>query len=213
MIRWLLDLLYPPKCVLCHKLLPNSTYAVCPKCARHVLSQYPSRHHGKYFTLCVAPLRYEEPVRGSVHRYKFGNRSFYAEHYAPWMASAVLQELGRDFDLITWVPVSRKRLRRRGYDQAGLLAQQLADLLALPVCPCLKKRWDNPPQSRLDARKDRAKNVRGMYMPLDVAAFKEKRVLLVDDVITTGATLEECSRVLRRAGALQISCATLAMTK
>ena len=213
MIRWLLDLLYPPKCILCHKLLPDSTFSVCAKCANHVLSQYPSLRHGTYFTLCVSPLRYEEPVRGSIHRYKFGNRSFYAEHYASWMAPAVLQELGREFDLVTWVPVSRKRLRSRGYDQAKLLAEHLASLLGCKACPCLKKRWNNPPQSRVDVRKERAKNVRGMYMPLDAATFKEKRVLLVDDIITTGATLEECSRVLRRAGAKQVSCATLAMTK
>lgn len=213
MIEWLLDLLFPPRCVLCHRFLPNSKETVCNNCAKKVLSQYPSLRQGRNFLTCVSPLRYEEPVRGSIHRYKFGNRSFYADVYAPWITAAVCAELGDSFDLITWVPVSAKRYRQRGYDQAQLLAEHMGNLLHKPVCSCLWKRWDNPPQSGLLHPGERKKNVRGKYMPLHPEQFEGRRLLLVDDVITTGETMEECSRVLRRAGAEQIVCATLAMTK
>ena len=185
MIRWLLDLLYPPRCVLCHGFLPDSRQSVCADCARRVLSQEPSLRHGRNFTLCAAPLRYEEPVRGSIHRYKFGGRAFYADSYALWLCAAVQRELANRFDLVTWVPVSRKRRRRRGYDQAQLLAQAAAKLLGKPVLPCLKKLRDNPPQSGLGAPAGRKKNVRGIYMPLYPQGFSGRRVLLVDDVITT----------------------------
>ena len=124
-----------------------------------------------------------------------------------------MRDLAGRFDLVAWVPVSRKRRRERGYDQAQLLAEQVADLLQMPVCHCLKKVRDNPPQSGVETPEERRKNVRGRYMPLDPEQFENKRILLVDDVITTGETMEECSRVLCTAGAEQVVCAALAMTK
>lgn len=207
MIGRLLDLLYPPKCVLCHKILPNSRQQLCDACGRFVLTQRVQTRQGHHFARCVAPLAYDEPVRSSIHRFKFAGRKFYAKTFGLWMAAAIGQEY-EDFDLITWVPISRKRLRRRGYDQSRLLAEETAKNLGREVVPCLKKIRNNPPQSRSTKREQRRKNVAGAYEV--TGDVKGLRILLVDDVITTGATLEECSRMLRRAGAKEVLCAAIA---
>jgi len=209
LIRTLLDLLFPPRCILCHEFLPHSREPVCDDCAAYVLSRPVCLRQGR--VPCLAPLPYEGRVRQSLKRYKFQGRSFYAETYGAWLAAA----LGRNPDLlpdmICWVPVSRKRKRRRGYDQAELLARSVARELQIPVCACLKKLRDNPPQSGISSRQQRRKNVMGVYAPLQPERFSGKRLLLVDDILTTGATMEECGRVLRRAGAADVMGGTLAM--
>ena len=212
MIRWLLDLIYPPRCVLCHALLDSSCETICDKCGRLVLSEPTEIRHGKQFTRCVSPLAYDGVVRDSVHRFKFGGRKFYAKTYAPWMAAAVRQEI-EDFDVLTWVPVSRRRKRNRGYDQGFELCHYMAQLLDMAEVSCLHKVRNNPKQSTIIGHEGRKKNVKGAYIAVEPENFHGKRVLLVDDVITTGETLEECSRVLLRAGAKEVLCATLAHTK
>ncbi|MBP3313345.1 MAG: ComF family protein [Oscillospiraceae bacterium] len=211
-LEFLLDLLFPPRCTLCHKFLPNSKEPLCSHCAQWVLEQDPVLFRGKHFSLCVSPLSFEGMVRESIHRYKFGGRRFYAKTYAPLMASSIRRELG-DFDAITFVPISKKRRSVRGYDQSELLAQLLGEILQKPALSCLKKCKHNPTQSGLQHGSERAKNVRGVYEGIHPEAFRGKCILLVDDIITTGATLEECSNILTKAGAKKVVCATLAMTK
>lgn len=212
MIRWLLDLLYPPRCVLCHGFLPSSRQPVCDACAMKLLGREPRVRQGRYFSRCIAPFSYEEPVRASIHRYKFRGCRFYADFYAGAMAACLRQEADFDAQLITWVPISKKRKKQRGYDQARLLALALAERLQLPAAPCLVKIRDNPAQSGLRDRDERKKNVSGAYVPSPEGSFSGKRILLVDDVITTGSTLEECSRILRKNGAESVVCAAAAMT-
>lgn len=115
-----------------------------------------------------------------------------------------------EYDLVTWVPLSRRRLRERGYDQARLLARSTARELGLPLTPTLHKQRNTQPQSGTgDAAKRRA-NIAGAYRMKQGADVTGKRVLLMDDIVTTGATLSECARVLGKAGAEQVVCATVA---
>ena len=212
MIRFLLDLLYPPRCVLCHGFLPDSREPVCNGCASGFMGREPRCRQGKHYSRCLAPFSYTEPVRGSIHRYKFGDCRFYAGFYADSMAAVLCQEPHFAADLVTWVPVSKKRRRRRGYDQAELLAKALAKRLEVPAVSCLVKLRDNPAQSGIRDRDERKKNVSGVYAPNPAADIAGKSILLVDDVITTGATVEECSKVLRKSGASGVFCAAAAMT-
>ena len=148
-------------------------------------------------------------MRESLHRYKFRGAAAYYRVYAELMA-ACLREQRLEPDLVTWVPLSRRRLRRRGYDQARLLAEEIARLRELPCEKTLEKIRNNPPQSGTSGASERQKNVRGVYRA--VTSFAGEHVLLVDDIVTTGATLSEAAEELLRAGAEQVSGLTLART-
>lgn len=211
-MRFLLDLLFPPKCMLCHKIISGKE-ALCDACARKVLAQSTNTLRGHHFSRCVAPLTYDGDVRKSIHRYKFGGNAFYAETYAMLMAACVRRELHGEFDLITFVPISRRRKRKRGYDQSKLLAEHVSMALRKPMVAALVKVKDMPAQSSLLDADQRRKNVAGVYQALAEEQYAGKRVLLVDDIVTTGATLEECSKMLVKAGAANVVCVTLAMTK
>ena len=131
-----LDLLFPPKCIFCGKLLRRPGDAVCPNCR----ADLPENSHPKpvrFTEGCDAPLRYEGVVRSSLLRFKFGGRPFYAAVYGPMLAGCVTL---RDADLVTFVPVSRLRRFSRGYDQAELLARETAKTLGLPCAPTLTHR-------------------------------------------------------------------------
>ena len=115
-----------------------------------------------------------------------------------------------EYDLITWVPVSEERLKKRGYDQAMLLAMAAALELQDVAVETLKKPADNLAQSSLNDKKARKDNVQDAYLVPDPDLVEGKRILLIDDIITTGATLDEASRTLLEAGAKSVVAASLA---
>ena len=211
--RGLLDLLYPPRCVFCRRLTGGGGAGVCPEC-RETLpwTEDGAEKRGEGFTVCVAPLYYRDNVRESLHRYKFGGAEGFAETYGPLLAECIQTKLRGGYDLISWVPLSRKRLRERGYDQAKLLAHAAARALGEPLVPTLEKRKDVAKQSAAGGAEQRRANIAGAYRVPEPETVAGKRVLLIDDIVTTGATLSECARTLRAAGAAAVVCAALAST-
>ena len=210
-VTFLLDLLYPPRCTFCHDFLETSGDGLCAHCRTGLpFAQNGGRQRFSFVRACVSPLNYEGDVRASLLRYKFGGATGYAKVYGRLVADTVRTELAGEYDLVTWVPLSRKRLRERGYDQACLLARSTAKELGLPLTPTLHKQRNTQPQSGTgDAAKRRA-NIAGAYRMKTGADVTGKRILLMDDIVTTGATLSECARVLGKAGAEQVVCATVA---
>lgn len=208
----LLDLLFPPKCVFCGKLLPTGATHLCPRCQEELpwLEGGAAEQTGEFFSLCVSPLRYQDKVRESFHRYKFQGHRGYHKAYGLLVAQCVHNHLAGRYDLITWVPLSSKRKRERGYDQAFLLASAAALELGAVAVETLRKARDNTPQSGLEGEAERRANVLGAYQPVDPELVAGKRVLLIDDVVTTGSTLSECARILRAMGAADVVCAALA---
>jgi len=208
-----LDLLFPPKCPFCRTILEEGEVLLCPDCQRKLpwAEGKPAQRTMEFVELCTAPLWYRDTVRESHHRYKFSGVRAYARPYAALMAQCVNDRLQDRFDVVTWVPLSRKRLRKRGYDQSRLLAEHLARQLDMPCRPMLKKIRDTKAQSGLKGESERRANVLGAYVPLGSAQMWEERVLLVDDVVTTGATMSECARILRGAGAERVVCVALAL--
>lgn len=165
---------------------------------------------GEFFDRCVSPLWYQDAVRDSHHRYKFSGARSYAAPYATLMAQCVTDRLEGEFDMLTWVPLSRKRRRERDYDQSELLARELGRKLGLPVERLLDKVRHTPAQSGLKGDSARRANVLDAYRLRPGVQVAGRRILLVDDVVTTGSTLSECARVLRTAGADRVTCITLA---
>jgi len=214
MVSFLLDLLFPPKCPFCGTLLEKGQALLCPDCQRNLpwTQGMEGEQKFEFVDLCAAPLWYREEVRRSHHRYKFRGVQCYAGPYTVLMARCVEDHLAGRFDVITWVPLRRWRLWRSGYNQSRLLAEGLADRLGVPCEPLLKKIRSTKAQSGLTGVSARRANVLGAYRPVPEAAVQDRCVLLVDDVVTTGATLSECARMLRTAGAAGVVCVALAMT-
>ena len=157
-VTFLLDLLYPPRCAFCHDFLETSGDGLCAHCRTGLpFAQNGGRQRFSFVRACVSPLNYEGDVRASLLRYKFGGATGYAKVYGRLVADTVRTELAGEYDLVTWVPLSRKRLRERGYDQACLLARSTAKELGLPLTPTLHKQRNTQPQSGTgDAAKRRA---------------------------------------------------------
>lgn len=211
----LLDLFFPPRCGFCGKLLGRGEEGMCAKCQATLpwLTGGAAEQKGEFFALCVSPLRYQGEVRASIHRYKFKGLRGYAPLYGGLVAQCVRDHPSCGYDLISWVPLSGKRRRERGYDQAFLLARATAAALEGTAISTLRKRRHTEAQSGLEGAAERRANVLGAYDIIDPALVADKRILLLDDVITTGATISECARVLRTAGAKTVVCATLARAR
>lgn len=212
----LLDLLFPPRCVFCRRLLHRGEEGICPRCQQELpwALGAEAEQTGEFFSLCASPLWYQDQVRASFHRYKFKGVRGYSRTYGRLVAQCVQDHLAGRYDLITWVPLSRARLRQRGYDQAMLLASaaalELDDVAAETLC----KVRDTEAQSGLGKNDaSRRANVLSAYQVTDPALVEGRRVLLIDDIVTTGSTLSECARVLRIAGATDVVCAALARSR
>ena len=207
----LLRLLYPPKCPFCQRLLEEGEERICLACRGTLprTTRAGGRTTGRFFALCVSPLYYTGKAREAMLRFKFGGRFTYARAFASLMADRVSLDLEGRYDLITWVPGSLLRLRRRGYSQTRLLAEELSKLVDGEICRCLRKRRYRPPQSQRSGEAARIANVSGAFASVRPERFTGKRILLLDDVVTTGATLAECARVLLTDGAAEVVCVTL----
>ena len=213
--EWFLDLLFPQKCPFCQKILDDPRSPLCPDCQGKLpwLSGAEACRQVEGTAGCLSPLAYRDGVPEAVRRYKFPGNPSYGRPFGLLMAQCAGDNLKEPVDLVTWVPLSRKRLRRRGYDQAELLARAACRAWDTQPVRLLRKTVNNPSQtSRKDAAA-RRENVKDAYEAVDAAQIAGHRILLVDDVCTTGSTLLECIRVLKEAGAASVVCAALARTR
>lgn len=208
---FILDLLYPPRCVFCRKLLKTNEWGFCSRCQHELpwIIGQAAEQKLEFISLCASPLWYRDYVRDSIHRYKFSGKSGYATFYGRLVAQCINVHLADKYDLITWVPLASKRLKKRGYDQAMLLAMAAALELDDVAVETLRKNRNTDTQSRLKEEAERRANVLGAYEVVDAELIEGKRILLIDDVVTTGSTLSECARTLRTYGASDVVCATL----
>ena len=211
--HFLMELLFPPKCVLCRKLLKSGEIDLCRECRADAPEYAGKKINIRFLDSFAAVWYYEGNVRRSLLRFKFYNARSYGVFYGRILAMRLQREYPDGFDMLTWVPVSRLRKLRRGYDQVELLAKAVGRELGLSPVPTLKKIRNNRPQSRLKDPAARRANVLGAYRLLEGAAVKGKRVLLLDDILTTGATAGECARVLLSAGAKEVHCAAVAAAR
>lgn len=199
-----LDILFPPSCPYCQKLLKDGEEKVCRKCEASLpfLPMSEQLIHMDDGGLCLSTALYEDTLREAFLRYKFRGRYFYAEIFAPHMANALRNYEKANYDFISWVPVSPSTLRKRGYDQAFLLAKEMGKLLGESelLLPCLATNKRKKQSSIIDPSKREA-NVAGKFSVLDHSVVMGKSILLVDDVYTTGSTFRECRKVLLDGGA------------
>ena len=231
--RALLDLLFPPLCHVCRTFIPNvGDLFICADCL-HKITFLSS----PLCTTCGAPFATEDgidhtcgacvihppahisrsatlfagPIQDLIHSFKYGNRVHLCQPLGLLVATT-LGQFRRDVDpeIIIPVPLHRKRLRQRGFNQSQLIGEVLKKRWQLPleVGNLSRTRWTEP-QTTLDA-KGRVVNVAGAFAVKVPKAIEGKRVLLVDDVLTTGSTIRECAEALSDAGAAAVFAVTVA---
>lgn len=216
--EWIMSVLFPPKCILCRSILSDGELDLCHKCRKET-NEYPfgfrnpapNRKSNLHFLdSFTAVWYYGGNVRGSLNRYKFNRKRSYADGYGRLLGMRILQQGPDEIDILTWVPVSGQRKRKRGFDQSEVLAQAVGKEIGLEPIRLLDKIRNTPPQSRIKSASARKANVVGAFKVTAGDNLIGKRILLLDDIFTTGATSEECARALLAAGAKEVHCAAVA---
>lgn len=231
----LLDVILPPICHICHSFIPNAnTLHICPACRDNLplalsplcpVCGIPFIGTGEdhrcgaclanppHFDTARAPFLYEGPIRDLIHSFKYSQKT----HLRNPLALLTLEEAGvflldRKPHLIVPVPLHRSRLRQRGFNQAVLLGRVLSHHLSLPMLTdALVRTRPTEPQIALSAA-ERRTNVKGAFAIHKAARIVGKRILLLDDVMTTGSTMDECAKELKKAGADTVIAVTIART-
>ena len=211
MISVLLHLLFPPKCHFCQKVLDLHETDLCHNCRKEAPEFTRPKRNFQLIAQWTAVWYYRGNVPNSIHRFKFYNARNYANFFGKALA-ARLQDacLDQCFDVLTWVPTSYRRQLNRGYDQSKLLAQAVGKELGIKPVRGLKKLRHTRPQSGIHDSAERRANVFNAYVGVNKTKFAGKRVLLVDDVVTTGSTASECAKMILANGATHVYLATIA---
>ncbi|MBP3412315.1 MAG: ComF family protein [Oscillospiraceae bacterium] len=207
--NWILELLYPGKCTFCNKLLHWKETDLCSTCRMALEEVHKPLRKGSFFQCCYSAYYYRDSVASAIKRYKFAGKEHYAQCFGRLLAMKLLKEQVQ-MDVITWAPVSSKRRFRRGYDQSQELAKVVGRELGVPVVRMLKKVKHTTAQATMKDPSARLANVFNVYKAVHPEKIRGRRILVIDDVITTGATLNECCRILKMAGADTLLCATFA---
>jgi ComF family protein len=236
----LIDIIYPPRCHICNQFLSpderiSSSFQLCNDCFS---SLTPITHpmcticgmpfpdstgldhlcenclrKKPWYDFLKSPYIYSGPIMESIQKFKYNAETHLASSLGHLLSSFVKEWIPnrKDFVIVP-VPLHKKRLKERGFNQSLLLAKALASDLGnqLDYLSFIRKRYTQA-QTGLK-REARRKNVKDAFSIIDPANFKDKKILLVDDVFTTGYTLNECARILKKSGATQVICITLART-
>ncbi len=203
------NIFYPEICPYCRKVVRLGDFA-CEKCAEAFPTEpYIRRAVGGYLSVSAAP--YKDNYAAAILSFKFHNMTQHKTQLAIPVAKAVWQEFAHiDFDFVTCVPLHKRNLSERGYNQSELIAKEMAQMLSIPYTNALKKTRFNQPQHSMKGVSKRASNVKGVYKATDPILIQGKTILLIDDIITTGNTLGECANILIKHGAKEVYCATFA---
>ncbi len=222
-VKRVLRAFFPRRCLYCDRVTDPDTYC-CPYCEPDVPHMEEPlcyrcgrtrklcvcRDHRRQFDRCVAAMRYEDGVARAVLSLKKEQDAEAVEAMATEMVTALRRFTNAaSLDFVSCVPMHRKERRERSYNQSELLAKEIAVMLDLPFVQTLTKLYDTRPQKSLH-HFERGGNLLGVFDL--IADVKEKKILLIDDVITTGATLHECAKMMKIGGAASVTALVFAAT-
>ncbi len=206
--RTVLDIIYPPRCAVCGGLVEyGRNMPLCSRCDKN-LSDKTDIFMGQDG---LSVFEYKDDIRAAIHSLKYFGAKELGEVFAHFMYEAVTKSgYDLDFDIILPVPISRERLKERGYNQTELIAKGLSRLMGIPVGEGLLRIRHTVPQSEL-TEEERAKNLKNAFGT--ERDFHGEKILLIDDIYTTGSTVKECRNALYRAGAERVGFCTTAFTR
>lgn len=211
-IETILNLIYPPRCIFCQQLLDHSAgIHICAQCCGRLpfsenrMIRISREDEIGHCDGALSVFEYTGMVKESLIRFKFYNKPGYYTTYARLIADRLgkLTDPG-EYDMVISVPLHKHKEFIRGYNQAYLISKALSRIIKLPECSKLLRRERYTEAQSLLDRQKRNQNVRGAFSVMSPEKVRGKSVLLVDDILTTGSTLEECSRVLKQAGAVKV---------
>jgi ComF family protein len=228
------DVIFPPRCLTCHDILDHyAGLPLCPSCFSEIkfiaspiciCCGIPFSGTGEPDHLCgeciISPpafssaravFQYKSTLLETIHRFKYNERVFLGKILGKIMAEYPYPAFNiKDFTLVVPVPLHSKRLRERGFNQSVILAREISRCLQIPLdFLALKRNIHTEPQVRL-GKKQRSSNVRGAFDVSDSSKIRDRKIILVDDVYTTGSTIKECSRVLMKNEASSVAVLTVA---
>ncbi len=201
-----------PFCESCEKSLPYNDKDICDHCGRKTPcpTEYCLSCKEKLVDLDKgrSAFDYEMPIIGLIHKAKFGEGKYLMRVFADVLTPIYLKNYF-NADYIVYVPMTKKAEKKRGYNQTKLLADALSEKIGVPVLDCLEKVKETKSQRGLK-REERLKNLKDSFKVVDKKSVKDKSVLIVDDVTTTGATLSLIATILKKAGAKKVYALTIA---
>ena len=224
--EFLTAFLFPKRCRYCTCVIKHNE-EICRKCEDnlHEISgeicfkcgcskeDCVCKNHKSYYEAISAPFYYDGTASNSIKLLKFRKRTEVSDVLAEEMAKCYVNNLSEySVDLVTFVPMHKKKQKDRGFNQSELLTRKMCDILNLPCQELLVKTDETEDQHFLDENL-RKGNLLGIFSTVDEIDILDKRILLCDDIKTTGATLDECAKTLLIAGASDVICLTCAITK
>jgi len=207
-----LDLIFPPKCGYCGEITTSKKF-ICEKCNNLLLKSYINRCKlcGKislvekcpecekkilYYEKLIFCSEYNREFKKKIHLYKFSDKKYLYHFFTELLYNYVKNE---EFDVIIPVPISKERYRERGYNQSGLIAKKLAKLLNKECLDNVLVKEKNSKRQSTRSFKERIENVKNVFGVKNQPEIVDKKVLLVDDIFTTGSTANECAKMLKLA--------------
>jgi len=206
------NLLYPMHCYGCNKPLEAANeYHACDFCIASIKQNVmPPFEAGIRDTKIYSACLYEGTLKELIHKFKYRAKTALSKILSKFMIDYIKENpILMDIDMITVVPLHKKRLREREFNQSLLLASPISKEFGIPTENMLEKIRQTKYQNEL-LRNERLKNLKDAFCIRNKSDVQEKKILLIDDVITTGATLSECSKTLLIGGAKSVTCLTLA---
>jgi ComF family protein len=213
-VERLLELLYPPRCVICQELVPPGAWT-CGRCEGNPadLAALAGVIAGSGVDRAGALFAYGEPISKAIFAMKSYRDRRMLSYYSDALAAFVRQHWPEGIcDLATCVPTSTRLKRQRGFNHAAALGKAVAERLALPFSPSLLTRENAAQHQRQLGREERLRNALESYHLHHQADVAGRRILLIDDVFTTGATAHACAHCLKAAGAVSVSVLTICYT-
>lgn len=218
----IVSIIYPGHCMGCNKILNiNESKWICNKCMpQFELKEYIRcsvcgriiYHSGKcrvcnsekiYFDKGYSLLEYKDSVRNAVRQFKYKNMKSYGKYFGDLMSDYAVSKINIKFDYVTAVPLHRKRLKSRGYNQAEILAKLVAIKLNTEYKKLIVRDINTKPQNSLK-KAERQKNIKNAFSLNKGISVKDKTILIIDDIFTTGSTINECSKVLKKNNAARV---------
>lgn len=214
MLDEILDIIFPPVCGVCGRIDKNS---LCKKCEIQLKKQAVfgtdsyKKDYDKYFYEHLYIFMYSGIIRSLMLDYKFNDNSYLYKTFANFLLkNEKLVENIKRYDIIVPVPLNKQRKMKRGYNQSELIARKISNSTNIKLNKyCLKKVTNTTAQSTL-SKQERLNNVEGAYIITKNKDLKQKKVLIFDDIFTTGSTVNECSKLIKQAGATRVGVLTIA---